>query len=126
MRYTILSKIALGFLLLIVAGCYTNEELLEKEDDLKKVAEKTYKTENVIVVVVDGPRQSETWQSTDRKYIPKMDKELAPQGVVISEFYNNGITFTVPGHVAITTGKYETISNKGGNCPRNLRFCKCG
>ena len=52
MRYTILSKIALGFLLLIVAGCYTNEELLEKEDDLKKVAEKTYKTENVIVVVV--------------------------------------------------------------------------
>ncbi len=73
-------------------------------------------------MVIDGPRQSETWQSVDRKYIPKQDKELAPKGVVISEFYNEGITLTVPGHVAITTGKYETIGNKGEQVPTEPSF----
>jgi len=106
----------------LFSGCYNNESLIESEDDLIKSIVKSYKTENVIVVVIDGPRQSETWQSPDRKYIPKMVKELAPQGVVISEFYNHGVTYTVPGHIAITTGNYESKSNKQEQLPIEPSF----
>ncbi|WP_319228298.1 sulfatase-like hydrolase/transferase [Draconibacterium orientale] len=112
----------LYFFLLAITGCYNNESLIEIEDDLSKAADKPYKTENVIVVVIDGPRQSETWQSVDRKYIPRMANLLAPQGVIISEFYNHGATFTVPGHVAICTGHYESLSNKGEQLPTEPSF----
>lgn len=121
MRTTIFFKMICGLLLAVLMGCYSNEELFETENTLK-AAKQNYNTENVILVMVDGPRQSETWQSTDRKYIPMMDKYLAPQGIVISAFYNNGVTFTVPGHVATLTGTYESISNKGEQLPTKPSF----
>ena len=110
MRFKNIAFVFLFFFLF--TGCYNNESLIETEDDLSKAAGNLYKTENVIVVVIDGPRQSETWQSVDRKYIPIMANLLAPQGVIISEFYKLGVTFTVTDHVAICSGNYESLTNK--------------
>lgn len=76
-----------------------------------------YKTKNVIILVVDGPRYSETWGSPTRELIPVLDKQLAPLGVVNSAFYNLGSTFTNPGHTAITTGNYQDIKNNGTELP---------
>ena len=76
-----------------------------------------YKTENVVIVVIDGPRYTETWGDAAHTYIPKR-YALLQQGVFCSSFYNNGKTSTVPGHTAISTGIYETIDNDGTQYPQ--------
>jgi len=48
-----------------------------------------YKTENVIIIVVDGVRYSETWGDTTHQYIPYFSNEIADFGVVNTSFYNN-------------------------------------
>ena len=78
-----------------------------------------YKTENVIILVMDGPRYSETWGDPTHEYIPRMTNELAAQGNIYTEFYNNGTTSTVPGHTAIITGVYQAIDNGGNELPQN-------
>lgn len=75
-----------------------------------------YKTENVIIIVIDGPRYSETWGDPLRVNIPVRDSLLA-QGVLVTNFRNNGATLTNPGHAAICTGNYENISNDGTQLP---------
>ena len=75
-------------------------------------------TENVIVVVIDGPRYSETWGMTDRPYIPFMSQKLAPMGTFFSNFRNQGPTYTLAGHTAIITGEYQQIDNDGTEFPR--------
>ena len=79
---------------------------------------KEYKTENVIVIVIDGQRYSEGWGDTTHQYIPFFSDNIAASGVVNTKFYNNGITLTVPGFTAITTGVYKEIKNAGEELPR--------
>ncbi|WP_224999246.1 sulfatase-like hydrolase/transferase [Cesiribacter sp. SM1] len=74
-------------------------------------------TENVIVVVIDGPRFSETWGLPGQSHIPYMSQRLAPKGTFFSNFQNEGYTLTLPGHTAILTGNYEQISNDGSQHP---------
>ena len=74
-------------------------------------------TQNVIIVVIDGARYSETWGDSLHQYIPRMHNYLAPQGVVYNAFYNNGGTVTSSGHTAITTGYYENVENTGQELP---------
>jgi hypothetical protein len=81
-----------------------------------------YKANKAIVIVVDGPRYSETWGEPSKKHIPYMANELAKEGTVCTKFYNNGVTFTVPGHTAITTGNYQKISNIGFQLPKLPSF----
>lgn len=76
-----------------------------------------YQTKNVIIIVVDGPRYQETWDAKG-KYIP-MRYQMAPSGVIFSNFSNAGVTLTNPGHTAITTGVYQNIDNGGANYPDN-------
>jgi hypothetical protein len=78
-----------------------------------------YKTENVIVLVMDGPRYSETWGDTTHQYIPRMVNDMAQHGVIYSGFRNNGPTYTAAGHTAITTGIYQRIDNTGREYPKN-------
>ncbi len=52
-------------------------------------SEKKYKTENVIVLIMDGPSYSETWGDSTHQYIPKMANNMAPQGVIYTEFRNH-------------------------------------
>ena len=76
-----------------------------------------YSTENVVIVVIDGPRYKETWGDPDKKHIPYFANELASVGVHYSQFYNRGATYTTSGHTAITTGYYQWMSNDGSEIP---------
>lgn len=75
-----------------------------------------YTSNKVIILVIDGPRYSETWGNDFQLYIPRM-KELAKKGATYTNFRNNGDTYTNAGHTAITTGNYQTINNSGKELP---------
>lgn len=74
------------------------------------------KTKSVFIIVMDGARYSETWGGAMQSYIPNI-KILASQGVMCTDFYNDGQTVTVPGHTAMTTGNYEVLNNGGFEIP---------
>lgn len=82
----------------------------------KEESEKTFITENVVIIVVDGPRYTETWGYPNQLFIP-FQASLKSEGVFFHEFYNNGVTSTTPGHTAISTGVYQNINNNGGEIP---------
>ena len=73
----------------------------------------TTKAKRAWLIVIDGPRRSETWDEPTRQYIPHQAKELAPQGTLYPDFRNSGFTYTNAGHGALTTGIYQQIENGG-------------
>lgn len=77
----------------------------------------SYITENVVVLVIDGPRFGDTWGDPEHRLIGNLAKKLAPKGIINQEFYNQGITHTLPGHTAISSGVYERIDNNGKQYP---------
>jgi len=83
----------------------------------KDKKDKKYKTENVIIVVVDGARYSETWGDSTHQYIPFFSNEIAEFGIVNTAFYNNGKTSTISGFTALTTGVYQELNNDGLQLP---------
>lgn len=72
-----------------------------------------YLTRHVIVLVIDGPRYTETFGDTACRYIPHLGKELRREGVLFTNYRNKGVTETNAGHSAMITGVYEHISNNG-------------
>lgn len=82
----------------------------------------SYITKNVIVVIMDGARYSETWGDTTLSHIPNMGVNFADKSVIITNFRNSGKTSTVPGHTAITTSYYQEIENNGSQLPDNPSF----
>jgi hypothetical protein len=74
------------------------------------------KTQNVIIIVMDGPRFSETFGDYSKQYIPE-ESRLYTRGVLLGRFYNNGTTNTDSGHDAICTGNYENLENTGQVLP---------
>lgn len=94
-----------------------------KEIDLDdKLTPTNYITENVIVMVIDGPRFTETWGDPNHTLIPNLYNRLAARGIVNQEFYNLGNTHTIPGHTAIITGIYEELDNNGRQYPSYPSF----
>jgi len=87
-----------------------------------KTAKTSYKTENVVVIVVDGPRYSETWGAPNQELIPHMKNDMAPEGVVFTNFRNNGPTYTTAGHTAILTGFYQDLNNGGEEMPERPNY----
>jgi arylsulfatase A-like enzyme len=85
-------------------------------------SERNIWSKNIIILVVDGARYSETWGDSSHSYIPHIAKDLAPDGVVFTSFYNNGPTYTTSGHTTITTGVYQEIDNSGNQLPDNPSF----
>lgn len=83
---------------------------------------KKYQTKNVIVIVIDGARYSETWGDVSHKNIPYLHNEMSKHGVINTEFYNDGPTYTVAGHTSITTSVYQEIDNSGKEYPMNPSF----
>ncbi|AEA42373.1 sulfatase-like hydrolase/transferase [Fluviicola taffensis] len=83
------------------------------ENEVKK-----YKTEYVFVLVIDGPRFTETFGDSTYKYIPHLGNDLKKEGVLLSDFRNNGPTLTISGHSAIITGRYQRLSNGGKQLPK--------
>jgi hypothetical protein len=70
--------------------------------------------QNVIIAVIDGSRDSETMGAG---YTPMMWDSLRPQGTLWTDFRNEGITSTNPGHASIATGTWQTIDNQGNQRP---------
>jgi hypothetical protein len=106
-RFSVLLIIPLIGLLL----GFTREQVSHEQD-------REFKTEYVIVLVIDGPRYSETFGDTTSQLIPHLSGDLAPMGVLVKNFRNNGPTYTNAGHTAITTGNYQRIRNNGEELPR--------
>lgn len=76
-----------------------------------------YKTRNVVIMIMDGARYTETWGDPMHQYIPLIAKHIAPVSVVCDQFFNEGPTYTNAGHTAITTAFYEEINNSGFEFP---------
>lgn len=92
------------------------------EKSSSEISQKGYNTKNIIIVVIDGPRYSDTWDSSGLARIPVMAKILRPKGTFFTNFYNNGYTWTNSGHTAITTGLRQQIDNNGRELPKNPSF----
>ena len=69
-------------------------------------------SQNVIIVVIDGARYSETF-GADSLYIPHIWNQLRPLGSIWTNFCNDGLTKTDPGHATIASGVWQKIDNKG-------------
>lgn len=80
-------------------------------------AKPEFQTENVVVVVIDGARISETWNEPNRAYIPYQNAMLS-EGTLLDNFWNDGPTWTMCGHKAIVTGKFSWIDNSGYQLPQ--------
>lgn len=110
MRLFILTTLVISFSLLNLS--YTTPEK-------DRVTNNKFKSEYFIVLVIDGPRFTETFGDSTHRYIPHLGNELSKEGVLMKHFYNNGPTYTNAGHTAITTGVYQRISNAGKELPKN-------
>lgn len=77
---------------------------------------KSFKTENVIIILIDGARYSETWGDNTHQFIPGQEL-MSKEGVVFINFNNDGTTNTINGHTAITTGYYQNLDNSGMEKP---------
>lgn len=76
-----------------------------------------YKTQNAVIIIMDGARYSETWGDSTHANIPHIYQEIAPAGTVNTGFYNDGPTYTLAGHSALATGYYAEINNSGKEFP---------
>jgi hypothetical protein len=84
--------------------------------------------QNVIIVVVDGARYSETFGAIDPlQTIPHLWNDLKPQGTLYTNFRiaHEGETVTNPGHATVATGTWQHISNAGGAYPDNPTILEC-
>ncbi len=113
----ILAPIKLFFLLPLLIACERDISLYN-EQLVSDTLRYNYKTKNVIILVIDGPRYSETWGDSTHQYIPKTSG-LLKDGVIFSNFHNSGPTYTNAGFTAITTGNYQEIDNTGQELPEN-------
>jgi hypothetical protein len=84
-----------------------------------------YKTKNVIIITVDGPRFMETWGESNHQFIP-FRSALANEAVVCMKMYNEGETHTLAGHTSLLTGYYQTINNSGLENPQFPSFLQSG
>lgn len=78
--------------------------------------QESFSTKHVILVVMDGARYQETFGDSLHQYIPNLQR-LKSEGVLYTNFYNNGPTLTNSGHVSILTGNYRRIKNNGTQLP---------
>ncbi len=118
-----MQKFKIPSLLLLVAAFFYFSSFTGSEfqnTDKKRIVqpEREFKAEYVVVFIIDGPRYSETYGDSGRVNIPYMNTQLLPQAAFVDNFRNNGSTFTIAGHAAISTGRYHRLSNDGTQLPK--------
>jgi hypothetical protein len=86
----------------------------KKDPEIKN----NFKTKNVVIISIDGPRWSETWGGSSRANIPHRQELLSKGAVLFNNFYNDGPTYTNAGHTAMITGVYQSINNSGNESPQ--------
>lgn len=69
-----------------------------------------YQTERVVLVIIDGLRYSEGLGDPAHTYTPRMS-ELATQGALVSDFQNDGYTYTSRAVPAIWTGGWTNMNS---------------
>jgi hypothetical protein len=74
-------------------------------------------TQNVLIIIIDGARYTETFGDATHQYIPRIWNQLKPLGTIYTSFYNDGTTETNPGHASILTGTWQAIANNGTELP---------
>ncbi|MDP2727646.1 MAG: sulfatase-like hydrolase/transferase [Dehalococcoidia bacterium] len=67
----------------------------------------------VIIVVEDGARYADTFGDPNYANVPYMWNYLRPQGTLLTNFYNQGLALTDPGHASLVTGTDQHIDNSG-------------
>lgn len=95
----------------------SEESLTKKLDEPKKL-----KTEYIVLFIIDGPRYTETFGDTSYTLIPHLGKEMKKEGVLFTNFMNNGVTETISGHAAMMTGNYQSLKNNGTQLPKSPSF----
>ena len=88
-----------------------------KRDSFKAQEGNFSPEKKIVIVLVDGPRYSETGGDTTHSLQPNMYSQLVSNGCVFTNFINSGETYTMAGHVSIFTGFNEPISNDGKSLP---------
>jgi hypothetical protein len=73
----------------------------------------------VVIVIIDGPRWTETFGDPTHTYADQMWNVLRPQGTICTNFRNEGGTYTLAGHTAVLTGTWQGIANDGSERPDN-------
>ncbi|MDX1349445.1 MAG: sulfatase [Putridiphycobacter sp.] len=106
-------RLALSFTLLVVLVFSITS--FNRSHSVKK---NKYKTKHVIILVLDGPRWSETYGDSTFKNVSRQHEVLIPQGVFFNNFSNDGPTYTNSGHTALTTGIYQRVENTGKELPK--------
>lgn len=69
-------------------------------------------SQNVVIVVVDGARYSETFGAGEAT-IPRLWRDIRPQGMIWTNYRNDGVTKTTPSHATILSGVWQEIANDG-------------
>ncbi len=64
--------------------------------------------EKIVIIIIDGARYSETFGDTTRAYTPHM-WDIAEEGTIIDNFYNNGQTYTKRAIPALWCGAWTDI-----------------
>ncbi len=72
---------------------------------------------HVVLLVIDGPRQTEFLAEPGYPRAPVLSGVLAPSGGWITAFSNMGKTETLPGHSTMITGTTQFIANDGTQRP---------
>jgi membrane-anchored protein YejM (alkaline phosphatase superfamily) len=95
-----------------IQSCTTDKPVITTNVQLVDTPSKR----NVIVILIDGPRWSETFGDSSHQYMPEI-WALAQSGVWCSQMYNTGITNTINGISHITTGMHSSLINTGTESP---------
>lgn len=98
-----------------VGGLFFGKKKLNK---VERTTPESFLAENVVILVIDGPRYSETFGDPNQKYIPSFRDSILHQATFFDNFYNMGSTFTNAGHASITTGRYQKVENSGLEAPK--------
>jgi hypothetical protein len=70
----------------------------------------TTQGQNVVVIIIDGARYTETFGDSNRTYIPVMDS-LSTFGTYIDKFYNDSMTYTSRALPALWTGTWTAVKD---------------
>lgn len=72
--------------------------------------------QNVVIVMIDGARYDESF-GAGAKYLPHIWNDLRPKGTIYTNFRNEGVTKTCPGHASVLTGTWQDLPNDGSVRP---------
>jgi hypothetical protein len=103
----------------IDADYYINDKGIEFNDnwlDIKNTL--TFNKNNVIVLMLDGIRYTESFGDSGYTYIPNLGNNLKLLGTLFTNFYNKGTTLTINSHASLITGTLQNqLDNLGNSRP---------